>query len=325
MIITPKPNSFDTRPNKDAALDTTSRGESQTENGSKNVISPPGADAKEEKAKTRPLQMTRGSLLSGTRQTRIDEPNDMFGSLSAVQIKGLSKQKTMFTRQDFANARQEFSRAKYPLILVRQGTKDKSVARFLHGPEQLKSLGSSSSKALEDQEVKIFMGAEFASLVVPRKLLQDEIFGSDVLEAILGSGDRAAYEEQPGANKCLLAALVHSGVLGVINSKMATLLHDSVPENIRHDALTCALYNSIGSGLPEIGQALLSWGANPNGIRPSDDFGMLQHAVVSKDVPLIKLLLEHGANPTKETESCISALEYADLPEFSDMKPYLIA
>jgi hypothetical protein len=324
MIIAPKPNSIADNPIKDTARDTLRRGEQPVKVGSKYVKSPPIADVKEEKAKISPEQIAQSAIIRDTRQPRNNEQSDIFGSLSSVQIKGLSSHKTMFTKQEFANTRQEFSRAKYPLILVRQGVKDKSIARFLHGPEQAKSLGSIFSKTLEGQEIKIFMGDEAVSVFIPKRLLQDEISGSDAIEAILGAGGNTAYEEQPGANKCLLAALLHSGLLNVTNTKMAKLLRDSVPENIRHDALTCALYNCIGSGLPEIGQALLSWGANPNGIRPSDDFGMLQHAVVNKDVHSIKLLLEHGADPTKETESCISALDYANSSEFSDMKPYLI-
>ncbi len=287
------------------------------------VIDSPGVSAKEAKAQATALSPKQNTLPSGIHHDSRVKESDVFGYLKAVQIKGLDSQKTMFTKQDFKTIRKEFVRAAQPLVLVRQTSSDESITRFLHGPEQLKSLGRNFSETLQGQEITIFMGSETETFTIPRLILNDKIFGSDALDAILGSSDNISSQERPGADKCLLAALLQSRVLGVVNEKMAALIRNSVPENMRHKANTCALFTCIGSGLPEVGRVLLSWGANPNGIRPSDDFGMIQQAVICKDTAFIKLLLEHGADPTRDTGSCNSALEYVDLPDFLDMKPYL--
>jgi len=323
MIITPKHKTFDTQTKTNPTHDASRWTKQRVEAGTGDVLSSPGAAVTEAKAKASTLSPEPNNLLSGIHHAGSGKKCDIFGRHNAVQITGINHNKTMFTKQDFASTKKSFSRAKQPLVLVRRASINESIPHFLHGPEQLKSLGCNVSATLHGHEVTIFMGSETETFIVPRKILNDENFGPDALEAILGSGDDISFQERPGADKCLLAALLQSGALGVFNEKMATLIHDSVPKNMQHNAITCALFNCIGSDFLEVGQVLLNWGANPNSIRPSDDFGMLQQAVVCKDTAFIKLLLQYGADPARETDSCNSALEYSDLPDFLDMKPYL--
>jgi len=268
------------------------------------------------------LNSMRGSASSTSSLELSGKHHDRIDYLDFVQVVGLEHKKLVFSHLEFSNIRREFSRKNKPLVLVSQSNKVGSAPRFIYGPDQLKSLGGDVSQALANQEVTILLGSESEKFIIPRKVLRGKASGLFSLEAILGSGDSFTFEEQPGTKRCYFAAMLESGALGICNAKMAASLFKGVPQEARQDAATCALYGCIGSGLTQVGQVLLDWGADPHGTHPDDDFGMLQHAVVNKDVLFIELLLRHGADPFKETETCISALDYAELSEFMGMKQY---
>lgn len=129
----------------------------------------------------------------------------------------------------------------------------------------------------------------------------------------------AACDRSPDAAKKKLAAenvpvdaqtLLAKTKEGRAGESTATLLAQAgVDPNARQANGMTALMSAVFNGQRETAETLIKRGANVNEI--ARGFTALRLAVEKNDMNMVKLLLDHGANPTLKADGLPSALEKA--------------
>jgi hypothetical protein len=228
------------------------------------------------------------------------------------QILGAGSSKTLFNAAEFGTLQKKLCREGQPLVLVKSKPTTGPIDVFILGSEYMRRVdgGEVSHKDLSEAQAFLF---HVANPKRPDVVFLSSLMASDpglnLLDALLAvnSLHQSAFEAQK--RQYLIAAMMSAGVLEVTDPFMATQVLKRIPETSKQEGLDAALLDCVGHKNPSVAKQLLHWGADANAVDPDDSFSVLGSAIRHLNEPIVRVLIEHGADPHKETATDCSAVD----------------
>lgn len=289
---------------KPASTDATQLGVRLREESGKDSISHGPAPKIRKVAETMPLRMEPHH--SGT------TPLQIFGALPG---------KTVYTAADAHALRREFCFFGQPLILFRSVAAEKS--QYFLGREVIERLEDRSMSPLDLRKLDVIFSYRKldADLVLPSGNLATVYDNINLSYCLLGFNLPPSQASELAGNIYVTAALASNHLLPPLDQKVALQWIEKIPKNVRQEALDAALFSAIHANNVTLCETLLSWGANPNGLREDDELTALGVAIRHDHKEVVQLLLKRGADPKLDAGSDIPALDLIKNPRFTHLMP----
>ena len=236
-----------------------------------------------------------------------------------IQVIGADTSKTMFTPSEFSAMQKSLCREGQPLVLVRDRKAAGSTESFILGAKQMKRFNQGKVTLQDILSLDAYLFHE-RNTSHPARVSLASLYEHDediaLIDALLGVN--GAREPKIGiySRQCMIAAMLLSKTLGFTDTGMGTKVMKSVPQKFQKDALDAALVTCAGEKGATLGQHLLEWGASPDAVDTDDEVSVLGSAIRRFDEPMIRLLLNHGADAHKETDTDVTAAELVKIEPY---------
>jgi hypothetical protein len=243
-----------------------------------------------------------------------------------IQIIGAGPYKTLFNASEYIRLKKSICKEGQPLVLIQTNEESGTSNKFILGATQLRLYdeGSIPLQGLLKFDAFIFNDKPaLKSQAIPlASLVGNDKKDAVLLDALLGVNARY---QQPAPEiykrQYVIAAMLYEYMLGFCDQSLAEKLIRAIPRKYKQDALNAAMFYCFGEKGSAIAKHLLDWGADPNAVDPDDDISLLGRSMRHFDEPMIRLLLGRGADPYRETDTDVPAVQLVQTERFEKLSP----
>lgn len=241
-----------------------------------------------------------------------------------ILVFGLEGDRSSFTPEELDTKCKTLAREGKPLVLLQYGRAGAAAGRFHYAPSHLRDNRKtfSTNSAASAAFITLYFGS-LKDAVGPVHFAP--IARGHLLEAFSQVSEGHPLELEEYTQRVLVAAVVHTGILGQDASQIGVSLRDSIPASYSQDAISGALLRCRGELGSSIAQTLFAWGADPNVCDPDDEVSALCQAVMFGDEAMIRSLVQHGADIHLESETTPSAVELVQQARYAHMAPLVLS